>query len=194
MKATGTPTREKIFLRYDIENYKAASELASEKLTPLNKAIEELEAILKNDIEDYKAFSKDILTYSVEAIKKAYPKPFQLDLDLETTFKMLSIDLTNLKNYARTFDTSTEFTITNSYARNKIKSENFNRYVETPEQFDRYDLSMQIIDTIKKAISYSPALTLPFMASRFRKFIECNYDIKGEIKISVRADFVLSGN
>ncbi|MEZ7505769.1 hypothetical protein [Flavobacterium sp. Arc2] len=193
-KTAGTTKREKIFLKFESENYKLERSATIEKLAPLNKAIEELETIIKKPIEDYKAFSKDILGYSIEQIKKTYPKPFDLGLDMDTTLKMLSIDMTNLKSYAEQFDVNTECVIEDGYSRNEINQDQFNKYCESPEQFDRYDFCLQIIDTIKKAVGHEPAFSLQGLAVNFRRFIDVGCDIAGNAKVSVRAEFVLTGN
>jgi hypothetical protein len=192
--AAGTAKREKIFLRFQSELYRNERTAMIEKLAPLNKAIGELEKIIKKPIDDYKAFSKDIVAYSIEAIKKTYPKPFELDLDLETTLKMLSIDMTNLKSYADQFDVNTECTIFDGYAKNEINQDQFNKYCETDEQFERYDYALQVIDTIQKAVNYQNVFSLEGLAVNFRRFIEVGNDVAGKAKVSVRAEFVLTGN
>ena len=186
--------REKIYLNFEQELYNIERNASIEKLAPLNKAIEELETIIKKPIDDYKAFSKDILSYSVEAIKQTYPKPFDLGLDLETTLKMLSIDMTNLKSYAAQFDNKTECVIIDGYAKNEVDQERFKQYCETDEQFERYDFCMQAIDTIEKAVSYAPILAPQSLAAQFRSFITVECGIDGNAKLSVRVQFVLTGN
>ena len=186
--------REKIYLNFEQELYNIERNASIEKLAPLNKAIEELETIIKKPIDDYKAFSKDILSYSVEAIKQTCPKPFDLGLDLETTLKMLSIDMTNLKSYAEQFDNKTECVIIDGYAKNEVDQERFKQYCETDEQFERYDFCMQAIDTIEKAVSYAPILAPQSLAVQFRSFITVECGIDGNAKLSVRVQFVLTGN
>ena len=186
--------REKIYLNFEQELYNIERNASIEKLAPLNKAIEELETIIKKPIDDYKAFSKDILSYSVEAIKQTYPKPFDLGLDLETTLKMLSIDMTNLKSYAEQFDSKTECVIIDGYAKNEVDQERFKQYCESEEQFVRYDFAVQCIDTIQKAVSYSNWLRPQDLASYYKSFVESSFDTDGKVKLSVRVQFVLTGN
>ena len=61
-----------------------------------NQAVAELEAIIKAPIQDYEAFKNDVLGYSIEAIKKTFPKPFDMGLGIEGALKMLSIDFSEL--------------------------------------------------------------------------------------------------
>ncbi|MGL2963594.1 hypothetical protein ACSVH2_07215 [Flavobacterium sp. RSB2_4_14] len=55
------------------------------------KAKEHLEQITKQPIND--AFYNDMQSYSIEAIKQAYPKPFELGLELDVTLNMIKIDI-----------------------------------------------------------------------------------------------------
>lgn len=181
-------------MKFEDENYRLERTAKIEKLAPLNRAIEDLEIIIKKPIDDYKAFSKDILGYSIETIKKTYPKPFDLGLDLETTLKMLSIDMTDLKIYAEQFDVNTECTIIDSYAKFEVDQEAYRKYCETDEQFVRYDFAMQCIDTINKAVSYASHLRPQDLASYYRWFVGASFDTAGNAKLSVRAEFVLNGN
>ncbi len=192
--STKTIKREKIYLNFEQEIYNIERTASIEKLAPLNKAIEELETIIKKPIEDYTAFSKDILAYSIEAIKQTYPKPFDLGLDLETTLKMLSIDMTNLKSYAEQFDSKTECVIIDGYAKNEVDQERFKQYCESEEQFVRYDFAVQCIDTIQKAVSYTNWLRPQDLASYYKYFVESSFDTAGNVKLSVRVQFVLTGN
>jgi hypothetical protein len=186
--------REKIYIGFEEELYNNEGNLAIEKVNPLNKSIEELETIIKKPISNYKVFSKDILGFSIKEIKKTFPKPFELDLGDEATFKMLSIDLTNLKKYAKHWDINTEYTMTDGYGLIEIDQERFNQYVETEEQFTRYDFAIQAIDTIEKAVKYSSWLRPQDLASYYRFFIESSFETEGNVKLSVRNAFVLNGN
>ena len=192
--STKTIKREKIYLNFEQEIYNIERTASIEKLAPLNKAIEELETIIKKPIEDYTAFSKDILAYSIEAIKQTYPKPFDLGLDLETTLKMLSIDMTNLKSYAEQFDSKTACVLIDGYAKNEVDQERFKQYCESEEQFVRYDFAVQCIDTIQKAVSYTNWLRPQDLASYYKYFVESSFDTAGNVKLSVRVQFVLTGN
>lgn len=192
--STKTIKREKIYLNFNRELYNIVRNGASEKVRHLNNAIEELETIIKKPIDDYKAFSKDILSYSLEAIKKTYPKPFELDLGNEATLKMLSIDLSKLKDCAREWDVNTEFTIIDNYARIEVEQESFKQYCESGEQFKRFDFAMQCIDTIQKAVSYSNWLRPQDLASYYKSFVESSFNADGKVKLSVRVQFVLTGH
>ncbi len=192
--STKTIKREKIYLNFNQELYNIVRNGASEKVRHLNDAIEELETIIKKPIDDYKTFSKDILGYSMKQIKGTFPKPFDLDLGNEATLKMLSIDMTNLKNYAEQFDSKTECVIIDGYAKNEVDQESFKQYCESEEQFVRYDFAMQCIDTIQKAVSYTNWLRLQDLASYYKSFVESSFDADGNVKLSVRVQFVLTGN
>ena len=192
--STKTIKREKIYLNFNRELYNIVRNGASEKVRHLNDAIEELETIIKKPIDDYKTFSKDILGYSMKQIKETFPKPFDLDLGNEATLKMLSIDLSKLKECAREWDINTEFTIIDNYARIEVDQESFKQYCESEEQFVRYDFAMQCIDTIQKAVSYTNWLRLQDLASYYKSFVESSFDADGNVKLSVRVQFVLTGN
>lgn len=192
--STKTIKREKIYLNFQQELYKIERNASIEKLAPLNKAIKELETIIKKPIDNYKAFSKDILGYSMKQIKETFPKPFDLDLGNEATLKMLSIDLSKLKECAREWDINTEFTIIDNYARIEVDQERFKQYCESEEQFVRYDFAVQCIDTIQKAVSYSNWLRPQDLASYYKSFVESSFDTDGKVKLSVRNAFVLTGN
>lgn len=182
--------REKIYLRFEEELYNNETNSAIEKLKPLNNSIEELETIIKKPISDYKAFSKDILGYSMKEIKKAFPKPFNLDLGDEATLKMLSIDLTDLKKYVKQWNINTEFEIKDGYTYISIDEERFKQYAETKEQFERYDFAMQCIDTIQKAVLYANWLRPQDLASYYKKFVEHSFNGG----LTIRTEFVLTGN
>ena len=192
--STKTIKREKIYLNFNQELYNIVRNGASEKVRHLNDAIEELETIIKKPIDDYKTFSKDILGYSMKQIKETFPKPFDLDLGNEATLKMLSIDLSKLKSYAEQFDNKTECVIIDGYAKNEVDQERFKQYCESEEQFVRYDFAVQCIDTIQKAVSYTNWLRPQDLASYYKYFVESSFDTAGNVKLSVRVQFVLTGN
>lgn len=192
--STKTLKRQKIYLSFNQELYSIARNGASEKVRHLNNSIDEFQNITKKPISDYKAFSQDILGYTMTEIKAMFPKPFDLDLGDEATLKMLSIDLTNLKEYSREWDVKTEYTIVDGYARIEIDQERFKQYVETDKQFERYDFCMQAIDTIEKAVKYANWLRPQDLASYYQKFVESSFDIDGKVKLSVRNPFVLTGS
>ena len=102
--------------------------------------------------------------------------------------------MTNLKSYAEQFDNKTECVIIDGYAKNEVDQERFKQYCETDEQFERYDFCMQAIDTIEKAVSYAPILAPQSLAVQFRSFITVECGIDGNAKLSVRVQFVLTGN
>ncbi|HEY6143092.1 MAG TPA: hypothetical protein VIV55_06615 [Flavobacterium sp.] len=186
--------REKIHMSFQGEAYNNVREEASEKIKPLNNAIKELETIIKKPISDYEAFSKDLLGYALKEIKITYPKPFELELGDEATLKMLLIDLTSLKECAKKWDINTKHTIEEGYAHIAIDIEKFNQYAETKEQFERYDFAMQCVDTIEKATSYVKWLRPQDLADHYKFFVQSHFTQDGKVKVSVRPEFVLTGN
>jgi NADH/NAD ratio-sensing transcriptional regulator Rex len=190
---TKTAKREKIYVSFNQEMYNSVRDEANKKERYLNKAIKELETIIKKPISDYEAFSKDILGYALKEIKTTFPKPFNLDLGDEATLKMLSIDLANLEECAKHLNTNTEYTIVNGHARIEVDEEKFKQYVETETQFERYDFALQCVDTIEKAVHYLDRLRPQDLASYYQNFVEYSFEQDGKAKISVRPDFVLNG-
>lgn len=61
------------------------------------KAKEHLEQITKLPIESETDFYNDMEVYSIEAIKKAFLKPFELGLELDVTLSMIKIDIKPIK-------------------------------------------------------------------------------------------------
>ncbi|WP_369753342.1 hypothetical protein AB3G34_02330 [Flavobacterium sp. WC2409] len=139
-----------------------------------NEAVNELQAIIKKPIADYKAFRKDILSYSIEVIKEAFPKPFELGLDNENTFKMLSIDLTNLKRISQIIITTPHrFNVCDKtgHASACEDKEPFTYYAETPEQFERLEYSKQIIEVAEKTLLFNKHQHLGNTIAGFINFI-----------------------
>ena len=185
---------KKVKIYYDQTSHESDNFKAYDNTKLFNSTVKELESIIKKPIEDYQALKKDAYNYSLETIKKTFPKPFDLGLDLETTLKMLSIDMTNLKSYAEQFDSKTECVIIDGYAKNEVDQERFKQYCESEEQFVRYDFAVQCIDTIQKAVSYTNWLRPQDLASYYKSFVESSFDTDGKVKLSVRVQFVLTGN
>ena len=102
--------------------------------------------------------------------------------------------MTNLKSYAEQFDNKTECVIIDGYAKNEVDQERFKQYCESEEQFVRYDFAVQCIDTIQKAVSYTNWLRPQDLASYYKYFVESSFDTAGNVKLSVRVQFVLTGN
>jgi len=123
-----------------------------------NQAVAELETIIKKPIEDYKAFRKDILGYSIEAIKTTFPVPFTMGLDDEATLKMMSIDISKLEQYSEKLKTTPHrFNVCAKSGKASAceNEEPYTYYAETPEHFERLDFSNKIIEVAEKAHSYN---------------------------------------
>jgi hypothetical protein len=138
-----------------------------------NKAVSELETILKKPIEDYKAFKKDMVNYSLEAVKQAYPKPFNLGLDDSSTLKMLGIDLANITNIADKIQhTPHRFNVCSKSGTATVcdDKEPYTYYAETPEQLERLEFANEIIKLAEKAHSLKPNLNKDTIVSGFYDF------------------------
>ena len=151
-------TQKRIPVFYDEATHTMIMRDAYETTLKFNEAVKELQAIIKKPIEDYQAFRKDILNYSIETIKETYPKPFELGMDKEATLKMLSIDLTKLEELSQIIATTPHrFNVCDKtgHASACDDKEPFTYYAETPEQFERLEYSNQIIEVAKKTVSYN---------------------------------------
>lgn len=151
-------TKERVPVFYNEFDHTTAMRDGYETSLLFNEAVKELQAIIKKPIEDYKAFRTDVLGYSLEEIKKTFPKPFDLGLDLEQTLKMLTIDLTNLKRISQIISTTPHrFNVCDKtgYASACEDKEPFTFYAETPEHFERLEYSNKIIDVANNTLSYN---------------------------------------
>lgn len=122
-------------------------------------AKEELETILEKPIDNYTAFRKDILQYSIAAIKDKYPAAFNLNLGLEKTLQMLSIDLKKLERYDATLSTTPHNICVcpkKGTAEPSNETEPFTWYAETPEQHERLDFANELISNLEKCNEYAP--------------------------------------
>jgi hypothetical protein len=165
--------QEKIKVYYDLGTHHNEMGNAYEITVIYNNTVKELESIIKKPIEDYQAFKKDAYNYSIEAIKKEFPKPFELGLDIESTLKMLTIDLNNIKRNGEIFKTSPyRFEIDkNGKATASEDQEPFTYYAETPEHFERLNFSNEIIAITEKAFSLNRNQNKGNMIVGFNSFV-----------------------
>ena len=139
-----------------------------------NEAVAELETIIKKPIENYQDFRKNILEYSISEIKKTFPKPFELGLDDEATFKMLTIDLTNLKKLSETITTTPHrFNLCQKTGKASAceDKEPFTYYATTPEHFERLEFSNKIIEIAEKGYTFNTNQNKGFLISGFNTFV-----------------------
>lgn len=150
--------QERIPVFYDEGQHVCEMRNAYETTLTFNEAVAELQMIIKKPIEDYNAFRQNILDYSIEAIKKTFPKPFELGMDNEATFKMLSIDLTKLDKLSQIITTTPHrFVVCEKTGKASPceDKEPYTYYAETPEQFERMEFSNKIIEVAEKTVSFN---------------------------------------
>jgi hypothetical protein len=168
--------QEKIKLFYDAGAHVGEMTRAYEGVLIFNNLVKELESIIKKPIEDYNAFKKDAYSYSIEAIKKTFPKPFDLGLDIEATLKMLTIDLSTIhknSDFLKTFPYN--FVIDkNGKAKESDDEEPYTYYAETTEHFERLAFSNEIITIAEKAYSLNPNLSKFNYVAGFTQFAVCD--------------------
>jgi hypothetical protein len=151
---------KKVKIFYDELTHHLEKTNAYELTAVYNNTVKELESIIKKPIEDYKAFRNDAYNYSLDAIKKEFPKPFDLDLGLETTLKMIGIDLAIIKRNSEILRTSPYKIVINANgtASPGEDKEPYTYYAETPEQFERLEYCNSIIAVAEKALVYNKYL------------------------------------
>ena len=150
--------QERIPVFYDEGQHVCEMRNAYETTLTFNEAVAELQMIIKKPIEDYNAFRQNILDYSIEAIKKTFPKPFELGMDNDATFKMLSIDLTKLDKLSQIITTTPHrFVVCEKTGKASPceDKEPYIYYAETPEQFERMEFSNKIIEVAEKTVSFN---------------------------------------
>ena len=119
-----------------------------------NDAKNELETILEKPIDNYTAFRNDILQYSIAAIKDKYPAAFNLNLGLDKTLSMLSIDLRKLEQYDATLKTTPHKICVcpkKGTATADDDKEPFCWYAETPEQHERLNFANELVGVLERA-------------------------------------------
>ena len=167
-------TQKRIPVFYDEATHSMSMRDAYETTLKFNEAVKELQAIIKKPIEDYNAFRQNILDYSIETIKKTFPKPFELGLDNEATFKMLSIDLTNLKRLSQIITTTPHrFLVCDKTGMASAceDKEPHTYYAETPEHFERLKFCNEIINIAEKAYSLNENQNKGSLIIGFRSYV-----------------------
>jgi hypothetical protein len=151
---------KKVKIFYDEATHYLENRQAYEVIVIYNNTVKDLENIIKKPIADYKAFKNDAYSYSLDAIKKEFPKPFGLGLELETTLKMIGIDLTTIQRNSEILKTSPyKFDIDKEgKAIPSEDKEPYTYYAETPEQFERLEYSNSVIAIAEKALLHNQYL------------------------------------
>jgi len=151
---------KKVKIFYDEATHDLEKRQAYDVIVVYNNTVKALESIIKKPIADYKAFKNDAYNYSLDAIKKEFPKPFDLGLDIETTLKMIGIDLTTIQRNSEILKTSPyKIVIDNDgKASPSDDKELYTYYAETPEQFERLEYCKSIIAVAEKALLYNEYL------------------------------------
>jgi hypothetical protein len=132
---------------------------AHETAKVFTDAKNELETILEKPIENYTAFKNDVLGYSIAEIKLKYPAAFNLNLGLDKTLQMLSIDLRKLEQYDATLKTTPHKICVcpkKGTATADDDKEPFCWYAETPEQLQRLRFAQSLADLLEQAQEYKP--------------------------------------
>lgn len=166
--------QERIPVFYDEIEHAGAMRSGYEVASIFNEAVAELQTIIKKPIEDYNAFRQNVLDYSIETIKKTFPKPFELGLDNEATFKMLSIDLTNLKRLSQIIATTPHrFIVCDKTGKASAceDKEPHTYYAETPEHFERLKFCNEIIRITEKAYSLNENQNKGSLITGFRSYV-----------------------
>jgi hypothetical protein len=164
---------KKVKIYYDQTSHESDKFKAYDNTKLFNSTVKELESIIKKPIEDYQALKKDAYNYSLETIKKTFPKPFDLGLELEQTLKMLSIDLTNIQKNSEVLKTTPyRFVVTaDGKAEPCQDKEPYCFYIDTPEQFERLEYCKEIIKICDKAIILTPYVHKANIILGFNRFV-----------------------
>jgi len=132
---------------------------AYELVVVFDEAKKELETILEKPIEDYVAFKKDVLAYSLKEIKLKYPRAFELGIPTETTLNMLNLNLRSireaeavLRNNPCKFDVCPKTGKANA----SEDKEPYIWYATTDEQHARLDFANELIEVLNKAHAFTP--------------------------------------
>jgi len=114
---------------------------------------DDLEKIIGKPIDDYAEFRKDPLGYAKAEVRKAFPKPFELELTEEATLKMLSIDLRQIEADSLYLATNPiKFCIcpkTGAVSADECK-EDYIWYATTDEQHERLNFANELADILER--------------------------------------------
>lgn len=149
----------KIKVWFDESSHYQEMNKAHEIAAVFKAAKQELETIISKPIEDFSAFRNDILQYSISEITKVYPAAFNLQLGLQKTLSMLSINLRKIEEYDAILST-TPYNINvcskTGEATPNDDTSPFCYYAETPDQLNRLRFCNDLIANLEKCHEYAP--------------------------------------
>ena len=153
----------------------------------------ELESIISKPIEDFTAFRSDVLNYSLAEIKKVYPGAFNLNLPLDKTLQMLSIDLRKIENYDAILATtphSINVCCETGEATPNDDKEPFCWYAETPEQHERLNFANELSDILERSHKFMPHVHKANMTTGLERLVYFNMQNE---RIQPHHYFVMNG-
>ena len=119
----------------------------------------ELETILEKPIDNYTEFRNDPLLYSIAEIKNKFPAAFNLNLGLDKTLSMLSIDLKKLEQYDATLKTTphkVNICDKTGEATPDDDKEPFCWFAESPQQLERLKFANELSEILERASELTP--------------------------------------
>ena len=149
-------TEKKTAVFYNEREHHTEMAAAHEIAKVFTEAKNELETILEKPL-DYTAFKNDVLGYSIAEIKLKYPGAFNLNLPLDKTLQMLSIDLRKLEQFDAILKTTKhEICVCpkKGTATPKDNKEPHILYAETPQQLDRLRVAQSLADLLEELHQY----------------------------------------
>jgi hypothetical protein len=152
-------TEKKTAVFYDEIAHHTEMAAAHETAKVFTDAKNELETILEKPLDSYTGFKNDVLGYSIAEIKNKYPGAFGLNLPLDKTLQMLSIDLRKIEQYDAILKTTPHKICV---CPKKGTAEPLNNkephiwYAETPEQIARLKFSNELAALLEQAHEYKP--------------------------------------
>ena len=175
---------KKIKIHFQEHEYFQAVTKSYEAVYNFNELTKQVEAILKAEIKDLEAFKNDYEGELMRMIKEAYPKPFDLGLDNETTLKMVSIDLNKINELILNLKSNTGKINICKDKKEAISCEDkepFFLYAETPSQMEKLNFCKQIIEICNKANENFPTTNVAKVASGFRGMVHFDPQTNGLI-------------
>lgn len=149
--------RVKIFFN-ELEHYQEINR-AHEIAAVFKAAKLELERIIEQPITDFAAFRNDVLGYSIKAISERYPAAFNLNLGLQKTIDMLSIDLRKLEQYDAVLRSSPHKINVCSKTGEASADEDqepFCFYAQSPAELERLKFATELADILERASALTP--------------------------------------
>jgi hypothetical protein len=143
---------------YDENRHHTTMGNAYELVKVFNDAKLELETIIAKPIENYAAFRKDIIGFSVEQIKLTYPMPFALGLSDDITLGMLGINLDSLKRHSDALKFTPYKIIVSKAGICEVCTDAtpYKLYAKTHEQHERLDFANELCISLEAAHKYKP--------------------------------------